>query len=95
MTFSKECLIEMDDIISVQYECVKCHGASVIPLDRLNGEKLASYSLGSCAHCQEPSTFQVGASETVVLANFIDSLKQIAGAMKGRSRKLRFRIKCE
>jgi len=95
MTFDKECLIETSDIISVHYECVQCHAAVVIPIEKLNGEKLASYSLSPCSHCQEPSTFQVGASETAALANFIDSLKQIAGAMKGRSRKLRFRIKCE
>jgi len=95
MTFEKQCLIETGDIIAVRYECVKCHAAIVVPIEKLNGEQLATYSVSTCVYCREPSKFEMGTNEIIVFANFIDSLKQIREVMKGRGRKLQLQIKCE
>lgn len=94
MTFEKRCLIEPSDFISVQYECGHCHAAIVIPIENLDSEQAAKLANAGCAFCKTASGLQPGTQETKIFLAFIDSLKQIGGAMQGRNLKVRLEIKC-
>jgi hypothetical protein len=94
MTFEKKCLIEMEDIKAVQYECGKCHSAVVIPIHNLNKEMAASISMAVCNHCQTPYGFAPATQETRTFVEFSEALSKIAEVMKGRNLRFRLDIKC-
>jgi hypothetical protein len=94
VTFEKKCLIEPSDFISVQYECEHCHTAILVPIEKLDAEQAASFANTGCAFCKTASGLQPSTQETKIFLAFIDSLKQIGGALQGRNLKVRLGIKC-
>ena len=94
MTFEKKCLIETGDILSVHYECGKCHAAIVVPIEKIDPGYAASLALSACPYCQTPSGFQMSTQEMTAFTDFNSSLRRIASAMSGRNLKLLLSIKC-
>jgi len=95
MTFEKKCLIEPNDVISVQYECDNCHAAIVVPIDKLDPEQVASLAVTGCRYCQTSSGFQKGTAEMTALLDFNASLRRFVELSKGRNLKLRLSVECE
>jgi hypothetical protein len=93
MTLEKRYLIEMGDIISIQYGCSKCNSAVSVPIERINQDQIAGIATNVCPHCQTPSGFQPGTEETKVFLYFNNLLKQMPKTMSGRNLKLRLEIK--
>jgi len=94
MTFEKKCLIELSDILAVQYQCAKCRAAVSIPIDKLNPEYAAARIIRECPHCQTSSGFVPGTNESRAFVDFNVALKNVIGVMEGRNFKLLLDIKC-
>jgi DNA-directed RNA polymerase subunit RPC12/RpoP len=94
MTFQKKCLIELSDIIAVQYACANCGAAVSVPISKINPEYAASRTLSPCPYCQKESGFNVGTNETRYFADFNTTLKNVVGIMAGRNLKMLLEIKC-
>jgi hypothetical protein len=59
MTPTKRCLVEIDDILGVQYECRNCHAATVVPIKKLRDARQTSLMfVAQCQYCQTPWGFQ-------------------------------------
>jgi hypothetical protein len=95
MTFEKRCLIELNDILTIHYECDHCHSATVVPIEKLNPEQTASISIRTCPYCGTASGFQIGTNEMRYFGEFSVALRNMMGVMAGRNLKMRFGIKCE
>jgi DNA-directed RNA polymerase subunit RPC12/RpoP len=93
MTFQKRCLIELSEIIAVQYECGKCGSAIIVPLDRVDPERIAGITVNNCPHCQTQTGFQMGVEETKIFLHFNNLLRQVRGVMTGRNLKMRLEVK--
>jgi hypothetical protein len=93
MTLEKRYLVEISDIISVQYECGNCGAAVLVPIDRIDSERIAGIAVNMCPYCQTPSGFQIGVEETKVFLHFNQMLRQIAKVMSGRNLKIRLEVK--
>jgi hypothetical protein len=95
MTFKKKCLIEMSDVLAVQYECGTCHAAIVVPIEKIDPNQTASLAIRPCPYCQTPSGFQMSTHETKAFMAFNSSLKEIAEIMANRNLKMQLDIKCQ
>ena len=94
MTFEKRCLIELSDILSLQYECANCHAARIIPVDKLDPHQVEVIALNPCPYCNERSGFEIGTNEFKALKDLSSSLFRAIPATEGRNLKLRLSIKC-
>lgn len=95
MTPTKKCLIEISDIIGMQYECNSCHAAIVVPIDKIrSARETGNMVLGGCSYCGTPWGFQSGSQEARIFGEFNELLSQVANIMEGRNMKLRLDIKC-
>jgi formate dehydrogenase maturation protein FdhE len=93
MTFEKKCLVEVGDIVAVRYECSNCNAANVVPITKLDPERLASMCISVCSFCQTPFGFQLGSIEMGIFSEFNASLRRIAEIMAGRNLKIRLELK--
>ena len=93
MTFEKKYLIETQDVIAVHYECAKCGGAIVVPVDKLDRDRAAAIAMSACFHCQTATGFQPNTNEITAFTDFNIVMKHIAKVMTGRNLKLRLEIK--
>jgi hypothetical protein len=94
MTYEKKFLIELGDIVAIQYACAKCGAAVSVPIDRLNPDYAASRARTACVYCQEDSGFGAGVSETKFFLDLNLALKNAVGIMNGRGLRLFLEIKC-
>jgi hypothetical protein len=94
MTYEKKCLIELGDILAVQYACTNCGAAVSVPIERLNLDYAATRARSACAYCQTESGFGAGVNETRAFNDFNQALKNAVGIMSGRGLKMFLEIKC-
>jgi DNA-directed RNA polymerase subunit RPC12/RpoP len=96
MKFEHRCLVELSDILAIQYECARCHAATIVPVENIPTPQqlLMKYVEKTCPYCQTEWGMDRNTSEFEKFTQFNSLLREIAEKMKGRNLTLRLEIKC-
>lgn len=94
MTFEHKCMIETADIVGIHYECGHCHAATVIPIEKINPDQVATLATIPCSFCNTATGLNQNSQEMRSFLTFNVALQTIASHMAGRNLKMRLEIKC-
>jgi hypothetical protein len=94
MTIEKKVFVSPQDIVAVKFACAKCHGAVILPIEKIPDGDIGILVTRNCPHCRTPSGLNQGTTEMEHVITFNLLLARLVDHLKGKNLELSFEVEC-
>ncbi len=95
MTIETRYTVNVDDLLTVRFECTKCHSSTSVPVKTGLSEYVQRLGGQVCGVCHTPWNIVSDGAEHKAIFQFAMGLETIASFMEGRGLEIKIEVRGE